>query len=56
MKTLKRDYVRVNPLPDGETDLRFVRDQIEDFNDNHPDSGLKRKSPQEFIKAKIETA
>lgn len=56
VKTLKRDYVRVNPLPDAETVLRLIGDWIEDYNDNHPHSGLKWRSPREFIKAKTETA
>jgi transposase InsO family protein len=56
VKTLKRDYVRVNPLPDADTVLRLIRDWIEDYNDNHPHSGLKWRSPREFIKAKTETA
>jgi transposase InsO family protein len=56
VKTLKRDYVRVNPLPDADTVLRWIRDWIEDYNDNHPHSGLKWRSPREFIKAKTETA
>lgn len=56
VKTLKRDYVRVNPLPDAETVLRLIGGWIEDYNDYHPHSGLKWRSPREFIKAKTETA
>ena len=56
VKTLKRDYVRVNPLPDAETVLRLIGDWIEDYNENHPHSGLKWRSPREFIRAKTETA
>jgi len=56
VKTLKRDYVRVNPLPDAETFPRLIGDWIEDDNDNHPHSGLKWRSPREFTKAKTETA
>lgn len=56
VKTLKRDYVRVNPLPDTETVLRLIGDWIEDYNNNHPHSSLKWKSPREFISAKTETA
>jgi len=56
VKTLKRDYVRVNPLPDAETVLRLIGDWIKDYNDNHPHSGLKWKSPREFIRAETETA
>ncbi len=56
MKTLKRDYVRVNPLPDAETVLTLIRDWIEDYNENHPHGGLKWRLPREFIGAKTETA
>ena len=56
VKTLKRDYVRVNPLPDAETALTLIGDWIEDYNENHPHSGLKWRSPREFIRTKTETA
>ena len=56
VKTLKRDYVRVNPLPDAQTVLKLIGEWIEDYNDNHPHSGLKWCSPREFIRAKTETA
>ena len=46
----------VNPLPDAETVLTLIGDWIEDYNENHPHSGLKWRSPREFIKAKTETA
>lgn len=56
VKTFKRDYVRVNPLPDAETVLTLIGDWIEVYNENHPHSGLKWRSPHEFIRAKAETA
>ena len=56
VKTLKRDYVHVNPLPDAQTVLSLIGDWIEDYNENHPHSGLKWKSTREFIRDKIETA
>ena len=56
VEKLKRDYVRVNPLPDAEAVLRLIEDWIEDYDDNHPHSGLKWRSPREFIKAESETA
>lgn len=56
VKMLKRDYVRVNPLPDAKTVLSLIGDWIEEYNENHPHSGLKWKSPREFIRAKTETA
>lgn len=45
--TLKRDYVRVSPLPDAPTALTSLAGWIEDYNDNHPHSGLKMRSPRE---------
>ncbi len=56
MKTLKHDYLRVDLLPDAETVLSLRGDRIEDYNENHPHSGLKWKSPREFINTKTETA
>ena len=56
VKTLKRDCVHVNPLPDAKTVLRLIENWIEDNNEDHPHSGLKWKSPREFIRAKTETA
>ena len=56
VKTLKHDYVRVNPLPDAETVLKSIGDWISDYNENHPHSGLKWRSPREFRKAQTQTA
>jgi len=56
VKTLKRDYVQVTPLPDAETVLGLIGSWIDDYNDNHPHSGLKMRSPREFIAAQTETA
>ena len=56
VKTLKRDYVHINPLPDAATVLASIQEWFEDYNENHPHSGLKMKSPREFIKAQTATA
>ena len=56
VKTLKRDYVQVTPLPDARTVLGLIGGWIEDYNDNHPHSGLKMRSPREFIAAQTATA
>lgn len=37
--TLKRDYVRVSPLPDAPNALTSLAAWIEDYNDNHPPFG-----------------
>ncbi len=51
VKTFKRDYVRVNPLPDAEAALRQIAGWIDDYNEIHPHSALKMRSPREFIRA-----
>jgi transposase InsO family protein len=56
VKTLKRDYVHVTPLPDAAKVLGLIAGWIEDYNDNHPHSGLKMRSPREFIAAQTATA
>jgi transposase InsO family protein len=49
VKTLKRDYARVNPRPDAISVLQQLPDWFEDYNTNHPHSGLRMRSPREFI-------
>jgi putative transposase len=56
VKTLKRDYVQVTPLPDAQTVLELIGSWFKDYNDNHPHSGLKMRSPREFIAAQTATA
>jgi len=51
VKTFKRDYVRVNLLPDALTVLRQLAGWFADYNDSHPHSGLGMRSPREFIRA-----
>src|SRR4051812_11466520 len=54
VKTFKRDYVRVNPLPDAVTALGKIAGWFEDYNENRPHSGLKMRSPREFIRAQTQ--
>ena len=54
VKSFKRDYVRVNPLPDALTALRQIAGWFEDYNENHPHSGLRMRSPREFIRAQAQ--
>jgi transposase InsO family protein len=56
VRTLKRDYVRINPLPDAVTVLQQLHRWFADYNDNHPHSGLGMRSPREFIRAHSPTA
>lgn len=48
VNTLKRDYVRVSPLPHADQALRLIGTWFDDYNDSHPHSGLKMRSPREF--------
>ncbi len=50
VKTLKRDYARVAILPDANTILAKLPIWIEDYCEVHPHSGLKFRSPREFIR------
>ena len=51
VKTFKRDYARIKPLPDAQTVLRQLAGWFDDYNQNHPHSGLGMRSPKEFIQA-----
>ena len=44
VKTLKRDYVRVNPIPDAHTALLRIDNWMEDYNSEHPHSRLGYRS------------
>jgi putative transposase len=47
---LKRDYARLALLPDADTILAKLPGWIEDYCEVHPLSGLKFRSPREFIR------
>jgi transposase InsO family protein len=49
VKTFKRDYVRVTPIPDAATALTLVDCWMEDYNTVHPHSRLGYRSPREYI-------
>lgn len=49
VKTFKRDYVRVTPIPDAATALALVDSWMEDYNTVHPHSRLGYRSPREYI-------
>lgn len=55
VKTFKRDYVRVNPGPDAISVLQRLAEWLEDYNTIHPHSGLRMRSPREFIAAQSAT-
>ena len=49
VKTFKRDYVRVSPIPDAADRARPDRCWMEDYNTVHPHSRLGYRSPREYI-------
>ena len=49
VKTFKRDYVRVNPIPDAAAALALIDTWMEDYNTVHPHSRLGYRSPREYI-------
>ena len=54
VKTLKRDTVRISPLPDAPTALQKIAGWIQDYNEIHPHSSLRMRSPREFIRAQVQ--
>lgn len=56
VKTLKRDYARVQPRPDANTVLARIGAWITDYNEHHPHRGLGMRSPREFIRAQMQPA
>ena len=46
VKTIKRDYVHVSALPNAEEGLKQIVAWFEDYNENHPQSALRMRSPR----------
>ena len=51
VKTFKRDHLRISPLPAAPSVLRQIAGCIDDYNEIHPHSALRMRSPREFIRA-----
>lgn len=51
VKTLKRDYLRVNPVPDARTAFNQIDGRFGDYNETHPHSGLRVRSLRELKRA-----
>jgi len=49
VRTLKRDYVRVSPIPDAQSVLRQLPGWLAHYNAVHPHKALGYRSPREFI-------
>lgn len=56
VRTFKRDYVRVSPIPDAATALAAIEGWINDYNEVHPHSQLGYRSPREYIRAMAKPA
>ena len=56
VKTLKRDYARIQPRPDALTVLQQLPIWIDDYNEIHPHRGLRMRSPREFIRSQSQPA
>jgi putative transposase len=48
VKTFKRDYVAIHAKPDARTVLEALPEWFEHYNEYHPHSALKMRSPREF--------
>lgn len=46
--TMKRDYIVFTPKPDAATAVRNLAFAFEHYNEKHPNSALKYRSPREF--------
>ena len=51
VKTFKRDYVRVNPIPDAAMALAAIETWMTDYNEVHPHSRLGYRSPSDYRRA-----
>lgn len=49
VRTLKRDYVRVNPTPDARTVIEQLPRWLTHYNEVHPHKALGYRSPREYI-------
>jgi putative transposase len=48
VKTVKRGYFRVNPIPDAASALATAGEWVVDYNEVHPYCGLGYRSPCEY--------
>jgi putative transposase len=51
VRTIKRDYARVNPTPDARTVITSLPIWFDHYNAIHPHSALQYRAPREFIAA-----
>ena len=53
VKTFKRDYVRISPIPNAAAALAAIDHWMEDYNTVHPHSRLGYHSPREYILSQL---
>jgi putative transposase len=53
VRTFKRDYVRVNAIPDAQSLMSLLPAWFNHYNTVHPDNALRYRSPAEFIRATL---
>lgn len=51
VKTTKRDYVAFMPKPEAATAVQNLANAFAHYNEKHPRSALKYRSPREFRRA-----
>lgn len=56
VRTFKRDYVRVSPIPNAATAIAAIEGWMNDYNEVHPHSRLGYRSPGEYIRAMAQPA
>lgn len=52
VRTIKRDYVRISPVPDAHTVLQLLPVWLAHYNEVHPHKALGYRSPREFMTAR----
>ena len=53
VRTIKRDYARVSPLPNAEAVIRQLPIWFDHYNTVHPHRALRYRSPREFIASRL---
>lgn len=53
VRTMKRDYARVSPLPDAAAVMRQLPAWFNHYNTVHPHRALRYRSPREFIASRL---
>jgi general secretion pathway protein D len=56
VKTSKRDYISVNPIPDAPSARAAIEEWMLDYNEVHPHSRLGYRSPREYLRANLQAA